>query len=245
MWAVTWLYTAGVLLEKEVPEVFDIKFDLRRIVREPKCDSTAAANKIHQHLNDVMVKNRSKHFTSRPMKETHVFPLDEAQKLFETHYDIQAFLFRCIRTWLRWNRSKTTAVAVFSGTSSTIMNSAILTDLLIDDDLVEDSPSRNAPKDDFYSRGTKTFEPFFSLTTMAVLKPTDEKKKKSEYGKAIRYGRLFQRNCTRCPRDVLELSIHTFLERLLLNTGKEQVEWSKATESWLSVDSQTSNLNDA
>jgi hypothetical protein len=244
------LSSARIVLGKG-STVFDGTLDLQSFVRKPqrKEEAISVANSICDHLNYVLVDNRCGHFESVKMKETHVFLFDEAQKLLETHYGIKAFLFRCIRTWLRWKRRDRTMIAVFSGTSSSILNYTIPSDLEIDDGLVPDSSSRGADLEYFYSRGPKTFEPFFTLTTMAVLKPTDEgtddltnmavlkatdeKKDKSEYGKSIRYGRpLFAKMH---EDNTLERSIETVLQRLLLHTGKEQFEWSDETESWLSV----------
>jgi hypothetical protein len=153
-------------------------------------DPTAVAKGIYDYLKDVLIKNRSNHSFLRPLKKIYVFLFDEAQKLLETHYDIEAFLFRCIRTWLRMRREETTVIAVFSGTSSAILYYTIPTDLEVDDRLVPVPSSRDVPAYEYYTRGTKIFEPFFALTTMAVLKPTDEKKDdQSEYEKSIPCGR--------------------------------------------------------
>jgi hypothetical protein len=86
---------------------------------------------------------RSELFTLVEMKETHVFLLDEAQKLIEAHYDIKAILFRGIWTWLRWKRPKTTVMADFSGTFSAILKHTIPTDLVTHDRLVPDSSSHD------------------------------------------------------------------------------------------------------
>jgi hypothetical protein len=212
--------------------VFDLKLDLRTFERqESNQDATTTANKIYDHLENELVKNRS---TTRPMKQIHVFLFDEAQVLLEKHYGFEAFLFRCIRTWLRTKRDGITTIGVFSGTSSAILNYSIETDLLKDNELQKVAPSRDLKdKTDFYSRGLRTFEPFFTLTTIAVLKQAEEIENQSDYDKSIRYGRpLF---AIMHEKGILEEKIETILRRLLLDTGKEGFDWTEHTESWLTV----------
>jgi hypothetical protein len=56
-------------------------------------------------------------------------------------------------------------IGVFSGTSSAILNYTIQTDLSIDGLLEKEPPSREAREGNefFYPRGSKIFEPFFTL----------------------------------------------------------------------------------
>ena len=214
--------------------MFDLKLDLRDAVRRGSNQSiTDAADEIYKYLEDVLVTNRSK-FTSAKMKKTHVFLFDEAQKLLETHHGFQAFLFRCIRTWLRKKRSKTTVIAVFSGTTSAILNYTIPTDLLKDEDLEVESPSRGLKDEkEYYSRGMKSFNPFFTLTTVAVWKPKREMKNQSDYSKSIHYGRpLF---AIMHENDELDSKIETIVSRLLLSTGEHGFDFTQHAESWLSV----------
>jgi hypothetical protein len=205
--------------------------DLRGFVTDPGEKPSTGANEIHKHLEDQLVNNRS---ISNPMKKTHVFLFDEAQVLLESHYDFQAFLFRCVRTCLRKRRGNTTTIGVFSGTSSAILNYTIQTDFLKDSELQKVPPSRGLKDNkDFYSRGLRTFEPFFTLTTMAVLKPTKEIPNQSDYDKSIHLGRpLF---VIMYENKVLEEKTETILRRLLLDTGREGFDWTKHTESWFSV----------
>jgi hypothetical protein len=227
------ILSGDVPLEKEVPEsdVFDGTLDLRSFVTDTGKKASTAAKEIYDYLEAVLVNNRS---TSRRMKKTHVFLFDEAQVLLRTHYEFEAFLFRCIRTWLRKKRNDTTVIAVFSGTSSAILNYSIKTDLLKDSELEKISPSRGLEDEQFfYSRGSRTFEPFFTLTTMAVLKPKEEIPNQSDYEKSIRYGRpLFAKMH---EKNELEEKIETILRRLLLDTGKDGFEWTQHTQSLLSV----------
>jgi hypothetical protein len=232
------LSSAGILVNNS--NVFDLKIELRDLLRQDSNQgATDVANKIYECLEDELVTKRS---TVREMKKTHVFLFDEAQELLETHYGFQAFLFRCIRTWLRKKRGRkkqgrTTVIAVFSGTSSAILNYTVKTDLLKDDDLKPVSPSRDSQSNQndlyYYFRGSKTFEPFFTLTTMAVLKPKKEIQYLSDYDKSIRYGRpLFAKMH---ENEVLDEKLETVLRRLLLHTGEEGFDLTQHAESWLSV----------
>jgi hypothetical protein len=68
---------------------------------------------------------------------------------------------------------------------------------------------------------------------MAVLKPKQEIQNKSEYEKSIHYGRsLF---AIMHEQNELDGKIKFILGRLLLNTGKEDFDWTNHTESWLTV----------
>jgi hypothetical protein len=231
------LSSAGILVPNE--GVFDFKLDLRMFEREElKQDATTTAKNIYARLENKLVSNREKNELV-PMKTTHVFLFDEAQVLLKTHYGFEAFLFRCIRKWLRTKRDGITTIGVFSGTSSAIMNYTIQTDLLKDDDLEEVPPSRELQDDDnYYLRGLRTFEPFVTLTTMAVLKPTNESQNLScdetDYAKSIRYGRpLF---AVMHENTDLRENIDTILGRLLLQTRKKEVlDWTQRPESMLSV----------
>ena len=124
-------------------------------------------------------------------------------------------------------------IGVFSGTSSAIVNYTVKTDLSKDEDLQGEKPSRDADENIFYSRGVKSFKPFFTLTTMAVLKPENKNENQSEYEKSIHYGRplfaIMQSN------GELEEKMETILRRLLLSTGKQGFGWTEHPESWLSV----------
>jgi hypothetical protein len=227
------ILSGDILIEKNVPEsdVFDCKLDLRRFVLDPNKEASTVANNIYDHLEEELVTKRS---TCRPMKKTHVFLFVDAQVFLDAHYGFEAFVFRCIRTWLRTKRDGTTTIAVFSGTSSSILNYSVLTDLLEDNMLEKVSPSRDPYNDErFYPRGFKTFEPFFTLTTIAVLNPKEDIPNQSDYNKSILYGRpLFAKMH---QQGQLEPNIETILKRLLLYTGEEGFAWSKKNESWLSV----------
>jgi hypothetical protein len=139
-------------------------------------------------------------------------------------------------------------IGVFSGTSSAILNYTIPSDLVTDDKLEKASPSRGLRDfKSFYTRGSKIFEPFFTLTTIAVLKTTNEIENQSDheksipfeienqsdYEKSIPYGRpLF---AIMHANKVLQDKIETILSRLLLDTGKQEFDWTEQPESLLSV----------
>ena len=79
---------------------------------DPNETASSVANIIYDHLEERLVKKRELR-TLTPIEKTHVFFFDEAQVFLETHYNIEAFLFRCIRTWLRKKRNNNTMIAVF------------------------------------------------------------------------------------------------------------------------------------
>ena len=229
------ILSGDMRLENEEPQnkVFDCTLDLRTYVDRTNVKASTVADAIYKYLEDELITK----FSPKRMKTFHVFLFDEAQKLLETHYEFEGFLFRTIRTWLRTKRENTTVIAVFSGTSSGIMNYTIQTDLLKDGGLVKDASSRDAEDEKRYPRGSKTFDPFFTLSTMAVLKPNERKSNQSghetDYEKSICYGRpLFAKMN---EKGVLEKKSEIILKRLLLHTGEKEFEWTNYTMSWLSV----------
>jgi hypothetical protein len=237
--------------------VFAIQLDLRACAREVEGTAAQVAEHIHNYLDDKLVNNRMKatrevkgtaptapavateiyqhldeKLVNNRMKATHVFFFDEAQALLKPRFNLQAFFFRCIRTWLRKKRNDTTVIAVFSGTTSALSNYSISTDAY-DDDLVKISPSRDGDDASMYPRGSRTFDPFFTLTTMAVLKPTNNSSTNSEYEKSIPYGRpLFAKMH---EKRVLEGKIGSILDRLLLGATQAQLVGGEMIESRLSV----------
>jgi hypothetical protein len=75
--------------------------------------------------------------------------------------------------------------------------------------------------------------PFITLTTIAVLQPTRAIPNQSDYDKTICYRRpLFAKLH---EKNELEAKLGTILRRLLLDTGKDGFDWSKQSESCLSV----------
>jgi hypothetical protein len=228
------ILSGDLLLEEEIPnnDVFHLELDLEEFVRDPHRDAYTVATDIQHHLERLLVTHR---FHLGPMKKTHVFLFDDAQVLLDTHYQIEAFLFRCIRTWLRLKRRGCpTLIAVFSGTSSAILK---YTDWK-KDYMLEEMPEERSSRDAFvepmsYSKGSRFFEPFITLTTMAMLESTAEVPRQSEYERSLRYGRpLFAKMH---EKKELEPKLETILRRLLLDTWKDGFDWSKEMESWLSV----------
>ena len=118
-------------------------------VRQPNQDfcwnCVVDSTTTHHHLCDTDEPKR--------LQMWRVYP----QVHLETHYGFEAFLFRCILTWLCTKRDGTTTLGVFSGTSSSILNYNIKTDLLKDSDLEKLSPSRDlGDKEQFYSKGFRS-----------------------------------------------------------------------------------------
>jgi hypothetical protein len=228
------ILSGNIWLEKEVPnnDVYDFKLELQDFVKDTRRDVYTVATDIQHHLEHLLVTDRS---SLGPMKKTHVFLFDDAQVLLDTHYHVEAFLFRCIRTWLRLERRGCpTLIAVFSGTSPAILK---YTNWKMDyalEELQKLRSSRDPPvKKISYSKGSRVFEPFITLTTMAVMKPTSEIPCQSEYEQSIRYGRpLFAKLH---EHRELEQKLQTIFKRLLLDTGKDAFDWSKNLESWFSV----------
>lgn len=72
---------------------------------------------------EAVMQELDKHFPqpSHP-KNRFVILFDEAQVLLREQFELDAFLFQCVRLWLRQAREGCQYIAVFSGTASTLSN---------------------------------------------------------------------------------------------------------------------------
>lgn len=194
-------------------------------------DAAAASSCVYTYLDETFLSDASELRQNHPRQEhIHVIMFDEAQFLLDTKFEEEAFFFRCIRVWLRKKRMNATIVAVFASTSSAFENNNIKSD----EDLELKASSRQRLKEFYYAKGTKTFAPFMSTTTMGVI-PLDgaDRSSQSEYEQSIEYGRpLFatmHANCDLAPM------IPTILHRILLTDGYNITSWRSSEASWLSV----------
>lgn len=168
--------------------------------------------------NQVVLMFDEAHYLTRPMHY-------KSSEQGEGAKQMEALLFRIVRLWL-CQRRQCQVVGVFAGTTIK------LTNFMIDDDvhseLLTDTRSRRF-KLDFYSRGTQTFEPFFTTTTIGCLrKHGSSGNGMSEYEQAIPYGRplfavMTQDECSR--------ALSVVASRMLQDTTK----WTYMKEAWLSV----------
>jgi len=98
---------------------------------------------------------------SKP-KSRLVILFDEAQILFKKYFGFDAFLFQCIRLWLRQVRKGFQFIAVFSGTASTLSN------FFPDSSFVAQFTSRDSKR--IFVKGGKLLPlPFYQTTTIGCL----------------------------------------------------------------------------
>jgi hypothetical protein len=252
--------------KKDDTGVFDYLLDLESVVKnaakEPvsieitkeekqeKVQETAVAvaHQIFGLLDQMLIKLKGMRGNALCKKVALLF--DESQKLLKEELGYKAFLFRCVRTWLREKRSPLTIVAVFTGTNSK------LTNFLFETDEELNLPSERASSRDFqlpvnetieyYQNGAILYPPFYQTTTLgSCLSLLPQIPGLSEYDRAVYHGRpLF---ALMAKENVLEKNIQTVLLRMLcsqkweLATGdkwEEQTQTTREAQSKIAVEEQ-------
>ena len=145
---------------------------------------------------------------------------------------IEAFKFRCIRLWLRQIRTDIRFVAVFTGTSPALENYKIHSDTSITP--VSDSRWMQSLPRKFYKKGSRTFSPFTTFTTIGCqlhVCGNEDNNSQTEYEKAVAYGRplfsIMQANSD------LDRKLPKILRRMVLQS--EPNDWMKNRLSCLSI----------
>jgi Uncharacterized conserved protein (DUF2075) len=199
-------------------------------VPESVTEAREAAQPIHRYLDFTFLGRSSTLRKKQDKKRTHVILFDEAQLLLEGQFNEQAFLFRCVRVWLRSKDLKSTVVAVFAGTTSALSNYNVKDDKHLEKKTT--SREHGNDPDSYYEKGSLTFKPFVCTTTIGVL--NGDTGHENEYYKSIGYGRpLF---ATMHKHGDLESGISTVLRRILLmKKGHGKTDWEKNELSALSV----------
>jgi hypothetical protein len=213
---------------KNDKKVFDHELDFQNIVGRPD-QTKEAAKKVMQYLDDRFLACSKKRL---------VLLFDEAQVLLTENFSIKAFLFQCIRLWLRVTQEsrKFQCVAVFAGTTSNLANffpDESLVTILSSRDVKEKSTVRT-----FLPSGERLPLPFYHTTTTGCCHILNMRKgpeavanrEGSEYDQAVPYGRpLFAKMA---ENNELENRLGKVLTRMLLSDVKQ---WDKNQESCLSL----------
>lgn len=96
-------------------------------------------------------------YKADPSCDRIVLLFDESSRLKETYFNFEAFLFRCVRTWLRQKRS-TRVVAVFAGTNPRMANISEKGDGRVE---LGSYSSRCASRREYHESGSKVNPPPF------------------------------------------------------------------------------------
>jgi hypothetical protein len=170
-----------------------------------------ASAKVLQFLDDMILP---KEFEEKPKRLVLMF--DEAQLLLKENFGVKGFLFQCIRLWLRETDRDFKTVAIFAGTTSSLVN-------FFPSEKLESSdiPSRGGNRT-FHKAGTVFPSPFFQTTTIGCFRFSNMSAEmvtngSTEYDAAVPYGRpLF---AIMSAKKELEIHLETVLSRMLLQKG--------------------------
>lgn len=213
--------------EDDTAKLYDHVLNFPDITRLTNRQLPEAAENICKYLDDVLLPKKKK---PANRTETKVLLFDEAQFLLDKQLEEEAFLFRCIRIWLREKRDGLILVAVFAGTTASLSNY----NLVSDKNLEPRKASRDwVPIREYYDKGSLVFEPFLFTTTVGSgLVGKEDNKNLNFYESSIMYGRpLFAKMQ---ENNQLEKHIPTILYRTLL-ISKTSDDWMDQANSWLSI----------
>jgi hypothetical protein len=212
--------------KEEEKSVFDYQLDLEEEIENvsvldpvPNAASKQASLNVTKKLDEILADICKKN----PMHKRIVLLFDESQSLLEEHFDYEAFLFRCVRMWLREKRDNDIrVVGVFAGTNSRLANFIIGSDSLVKS---RKSISRDHQLSErgYHDKGYKFNPPFYQTATMgSMLCLLNEHSADTEYSRAVFYGRpLF---AVMRDEGILDDTISTVLLRMLLS-DKNILEW--------------------
>jgi hypothetical protein len=219
----------------DTTEVFSDELDFRNVVAEGNGNSedTKRTMEVQARYAAKSVMQSLDNFFSSCMEKRLVLLFDESQVLLAKNFGIDAFLFQCIRVWIRQTPRKFNCVAVFAGTTSNLAN------FFPDESLVSTFSSRDVDVEDnvrnFLPGGKQLPLPFYQTTTIGcclIFNSAQESvpAAKSEYEKAVPYGRpLFSKMA---ENTLLERRLGKVLSRMLLSYVEE---WESNQESCLSI----------
>ena len=196
------IMSSEILPAKKESVVFDFCHDFKKLVdgfngKEPRDAALLVYNALDTILRETIninvrerkerLPNKGKGKSQEIVERNKVtLMFDESQYLLHQHLGYNAFLFRCVRIWLREERPEN-VIAVFAGTTSKI------TKFLVEDDnelKPRDASSRGIQKRKvkYYDKGSNELYPLFyhtaTLGSCLQLMAGD-----TEYDRAIFYGR--------------------------------------------------------
>jgi hypothetical protein len=223
------------------PDIFDSRPDFRGAITIGK-DVPKATEGIYRILDKILTDTLKKNLETRKANQAEksgnetlsaetldtmqnrdkiVLMFDESQTLLKRDLEYDAFLFRCVRVWLREQRGSQKVVAVFAGTNSKITNFLLESDIQFEPG-AEASRGLHGKEKNYFKKGSsQLYPPFYHTATMGscrrepVTGPT-------EYDRATNYGRpLF---AILAKEGTLHEKISTVLSRMLI-VPKERIDW--------------------
>jgi hypothetical protein len=202
----------------------DVAID--EIPRSEKDAAKKAAEKVYEKL-DAITRMLLGH-------KKIVLLFDECHRLLKKQFKCEAFLFRCIRVWLREERlNGPRVVAVFAGTNSRLNNFFVQSDSQLKR---KAAPSRKHERDvgNYDPKGSRPNPPFFQTTTVGsclALLHDDEDAGLSEYARSVYYGRPLFAVMASAGEDILNKNLPIVLSRMLLSSKN----WEDNRNAWINL----------
>ena len=237
-----------VTLHQDTKVVFDFRIDFQKAIRHCADEKKAAQviySRLDKVLNDTLETNletrRSNQRKNRvsknvPIQECSkvVLMFDESQLLVNNkfeNFEFDAFLFRCVRVWLREKRGGRKVVAIFAGTNWKITNFFVRAD---DELLPGEKSSRDVENGVYYEKGSNQLYPPFHHTATIGSCRREPVTGATEYERATNYGRpLF---AVMAQDGTLHQNIPTVLCRMLLVSQKKRGDdWTSDLNAWKAV----------
>ena len=216
--------------EEQEEGLFDHQLALDEAIDEiPESENDAlkkAAEKVYEKL-DAITRMLLGH-------KKIVLLFDECHRLLKKEFKCEAFLFRCIRVWLREERlNGPRVVAVFAGTNSRLNNFFVQSDGQLKR---KAAPSREHERDvgNYDPKGSRPNPPFFQMTTIGsclALLHDDEDAGLTEYARSVYYGRPLFALMARTGEDILNRNLPMVLSRMLLSSKN----WEDNRNAWINL----------
>jgi hypothetical protein len=223
------------------PDIFDFRPDFRGAITIGK-DIPKATEGIYRILDKILTDTLEKNLENRKANQAKksgnetlsaesletmqnrdkiVLMFDESQTLLMHDLEYDAFLFRCVRVWLREKRGNQKIVAVFAGTNSKITNFLLESDIQFEPD-AEASRHLQKKLKTYHAKGSsQLYPPFYHTATMGSCR-REPVTGLTEYDRATYYGRpLF---AILANEGTLHQKISTVLSRMLI-VPKERIDW--------------------
>eukprot|EP00980_Cylindrotheca_fusiformis_P021216 scaffold8156_cov101-Cylindrotheca_fusiformis.AAC.2 len=245
---------------EEEKKLFDYFLDCGAIadkIEKENADYNAAFHTIETHLEKILegmidkqeesnTKKKSipskivllfdeSHCLLRTVKVTDKTAGETTDKTTEKTTDHPALLFRLIRLFLAKKRTDMKQLlGVFAGTNGDLRN-------FRGRDMLPEAPNAPDSRDlhvsrEFYERGKRRFDEFFSLTTIGCLRNVSQfSKSDSEYEQSIRYGRPLFATMQQDDKTLLPNLIEPVAKRMLLIARNPKLNWRDSTASCISI----------
>eukprot|EP00980_Cylindrotheca_fusiformis_P029403 scaffold23470_cov104-Cylindrotheca_fusiformis.AAC.1 len=236
---------------EEEKRLFDYFLDCGAIADEIEGkDYTTAFQTIETHLENLLRAMIGKqegpnlkivllfdesHCLLRTVKVTDKTTGETTDKTTEKTTDHPALLFRLIRLFLAKKRNDMKQLlGVFTGTNGDLRN-------FRERDVLPEAPNAPDSRDlhvspEFYERGKRRFDEFFSLTTIGCLRNVSQfSKSDSEYEQSIRYGRPLFATMQQDDKTLLPNSLERVAKRMLLIARNPKLNWRDSTASCISI----------